>query len=446
MTDRVIPHNLEAERTLLASFHVWPKETLSAIENLRPTDFHLPRHRFIFEAMQAIAERGHEPDVILLLDELKRSGALEACGGNAGVAEAITRPAETPVNLAPHAEIVRNLAGLREVITAANEIERLGYDGHDAAEVAGRALDLLRPVVDRTNGDLQMWKLEDLLAEHIDLLEQRQGGNVEGLMTGWHDLDEILGGLRAGELIVIGARPSMGKSVMGVNIAEHAAGEGKSVLFASLEMSKEQLLDRMLSKASPVALSRILNGVMDLDDWAKVYQGAGVLADYGINLVVNPTITMDQIHAAARRMTPRCDLIVIDYLGLVQARPGAWSRNEAVGEMARQAKVMGMVMGCPVVLLCQLSRKVEDRADRRPMMSDLRDSGEIEQHADDVLLLLREEHYWPGQKPGIVEVMIEKNRNGVSGTSVELAFLGHQARISNMRRASMPERNRKDLA
>jgi replicative DNA helicase len=435
LTDQLPPHDLRAEESLLGAMLLSKDAIVTAAERLDPGDFYNKTHGHIFDAITSLHEAGEPADPVTVADELRRAGLLAAVGGPATL---VTLQAGTPATSTAgrYAQIIKDHHLMRRLIAAGVEIAKMGYDmPTDVARAAGGALDLVKAIVEATDRDLKLYQLSELLGEHIDEMERREAGERLGLPTGWVDVDEVLGGLRAGDLVILGARPAMGKSLMGLNMAEYTAKRGGNVLFASLEMSRTQLLDRLYASTAPVDHSAIHKGRLSPQEWTRVAFATGTLSEYGIYIADNPSLSMADIHALARRV-PSLDLIVIDYLQLVTARDPRANREQQVNDMAWAAKVMGRELGVPVLLISQLSRKVEDRLDKRPIAADLRDSGGIEQHADKILFLYRDEVYHPdSSQKGKVEIIIDKNRTGRAKTSVELAFLGHQARLATMPKA-----------
>jgi replicative DNA helicase len=370
-------------------------------------------------------------------DELRRADLLEAIGGPATL---ISLQANTPAttNAARYARIVEEHALLRRLIGVAGEIAEMGYSLPDDISAAiDRAESMVFQVAERRVTDT-LKPLHDLLADSLDRLEALydRGESITGVPTGFLDLDERLSGLQPSTLVIVGARPSMGKTALALGMAAHAAMEGGvPVLYFSLEMSHSELTQRLLCSEARVDSSRIRNGKLLESDWPKISHAIGRLGEAPLYIDDNPNLTIMEVRAKARRLKSRLGnlgLVVIDYLQLMSGRNSAENRQVEVSEISRGLKILARELEIPVVALSQLSRNLEMRADKRPMLADLRESGSLEQDADVVMFLYRDEIYNPeSPERGTAEVIISKHRNGPTGKT-DLAFLDHYTRFANM--------------
>ena len=434
---RVPPHNLQAEESLLGAMLLSGDAIAAAAEvRLSPGDFYKPAHGHVFAAISAIYARGGAADPVTVADELRRAGHLEDIGGPAVL---ISLQAGTPSigNAARYARIVEEHALLRRLIRAGGDVAELGYSlPTDVTDAVDRAEALLFDVAQhRVTQSIS--PLTDVLSrqlDHLELLAER-GQQITGVPTGYKDLDRQLAGLQPSNLIVVGGRPGTGKTSLALGMAAHAAMEaGAKVLVFSLEMSERELGQRLLAAEARVDSTRLRNGDLSGTDWTKLSQAIGRLGTAAISIDDDPHLTVMELRAKARRYksTHGLDLIIIDYLQLMAGRPGAENRTLEVSEVSRGLKLLARELNVPVVALSQLSRGLESRADKRPMLSDLRDSGGIEQDSDVVIFLFRSELYDPDSPDkGTAEVIVAKQRNGPTGTS-RLAFLAHYARFANM--------------
>jgi len=436
---RVPPHNLAAEESLLGAMLLTREAIAEAVESVSADHFYKPAHQHIFAAIMALSNRGEPVDTVTVADELTRASVLDTIGGSATLS---ALQANTPVatNAGRYAAIVREHAILRKLITTAHEIAEIGYSAPedvtkavDEAEAKmfqvaqGRVSDTLAPI-------------HDLLEASLDRLEQlyEQGDAITGTPTGFLDLDKLTAGLQPSNLVVIGARPAMGKTSFALNLAAHAALEAnRPVLFFSLEMSQLEISQRLLCSDARVNATSVRNGRLGESDWKKIGDAVGRLADAPIWIDDNPNITVMEIRAKARRLRSRqgdLSLVVVDYLQLMTGRSSAENRQVEVSEISRGLKILARELECPVIALSQLSRQLEQRQDKRPMLADLRESGAIEQDADVVMFLYRDEVY-NTESPdiGTAEVLVSKHRSGPTGM-VRLAFLPHYTRFANMAR------------
>ena len=438
---RVPPHNLEAEESLLGAMLLSSDAASVAMEICGPADFYKPAHGHIFGAVAALFERGEAVDAVTVRDELVRSGLLEAVGDPALL---VSLQANTPsiANAAHYAHIVEEHALLRRLVGVAGQIADIGYSvPEDVTGAIDQAEQLVFDVNERRTMD-SIRPLRDLLTpalEQIELLAN-QNDTVTGLRTGYFDLDEMLAGLQPSSLTVVGARPSMGKTSLALGmVATAGVVVRRPVLLFSLEMGHYELTQRILSSEALVDAHRLRIGRLHEAEWTKVSHAISRLGDAPIFIDDNPNVTVMDIRARARRLKKTqgdLALVVVDYLQLMTGRGRSENRQTEVAEISRGLKILARELQVPVVALSQLSRGLESRQDKRPMLSDLRESGSIEQDADVVLFIYREEAYdteAPIDRRGTAEIIVAKHRNGRTG-SVHLAFLNQYARFENMKK------------
>jgi replicative DNA helicase len=414
----------------------------AAMETCTADDFYKPAHGHIFDAVNTLYNRGEPADPVTVADELSRAGLLESVGG---LPSLVSLQADTPAtsNAARYARIVEEHSLLRRLISVANEIAEMGYSvPDDVVSALDRAEALVFNVAERRVTD-SLKPLTELLYASMDRLERLydQGQSITGVPTGYLDLDEKLYGLQPSSLVIVGARPAMGKSAFALGIAAHAAMEARvPTLVFSLEMGSDELTNRLLVSEARVDAGRMRNGRLAESDWPKISQAVARLGDAPLFIDDNPMTTVMEIRAKARRLKARhgsLGLIIIDYLQLMTGGPGGHqseNRQLEVSAISRGLKILARELEVPVVALSQLSRQLEARADKRPMLADLRESGSLEQDADVVLFLYRDEMYNPESADrGSAEVIVAKHRNGPTG-KIQLAFLDHYTLFANMAR------------
>jgi replicative DNA helicase len=436
---RVPPHNLQAEESLLGAMLLSRDAIAAAVEACSANDFYKPAHGHVFEAITSLYGQGEPVDPVTVADELRRAELLDAIGGPATL---ISLQANTPAtaNAGRYAHIVEEHALLRRLIGVAGEIAEMGYSLPDDVTAAiDRAESMVFEVAERRVTDT-LKPLHDLLADSLDRLEAlyERGESITGVPTGFLDLDERLSGLQKSALVIVGARPAMGKTAFALGVAANAAMEAQvPVLFFSLEMSHAELTQRLLCSEARVDSSRVRNGKLIESDWPKISHAIGRLGEAPLYIDDNPNLTVMEVRAKARRLKSRLGqlgLIVIDYLQLMSGRSHAENRQVEVSEISRGLKILARELECPVVALSQLSRSLEMRSDKRPMLADLRESGSLEQDADVVMFLYRDEVYNPESPDrGTAEIIVSKHRNGPTGVT-QLAFLDHYTRFANMAR------------
>ena len=440
MSDRTLPHNLEAEKCVLGAILIDNPSFNQAAEVIDAADFFRDAHRRIFEKMVGLSERSQPIDPVTLKDELTKSGELDEVGGPAYVAS-LTDGVPRSANVEYYARIVKEKSTLRRLIQSANDVLARAYDAEEDADnlldEAERAIFQIAEHRLRA-GFVPLAQLVNTGYELIEKLQEHKG-LVTGVPTGFVDLDEMTSGLQKSDLIIVAARPSMGKTSLVLNMGLHAAIDaGKVVGIFSLEMSKEQLFMRMLTSEARVDAHRFRGGFLGEQDYDRLVAAFARLHDAKVFIDDTPSAGILEMRAKARRlkMEHGLDLIVIDYLQLMQGRGRFENRQQELASISRSLKILAKELEVPIVALSQLSRAPESRSDHRPQLSDLRESGALEQDADVVLFIFREDMYAAeGERSpdadGTAELIIGKQRNGPIGT-VRLAFLKQYTRFENL--------------
>ena len=436
---RIPPHDIEAEQAIIGSMLTDKDAVIAAIEILREQDFYREDNRIIYSAILNLYNRSEPIDIITLKAELKSMGKLEAVGGLEYIVQLPDR-VPTTSNVEQYIKIVEEKSMLRALIKTADELITLGYDPtQEVEQVIDTAEKKISEVMQKKNKKGYS-SMKDILIDTFTQLEQlyNQKEMITGVPTGFADLDYRTSGLHNSDLILVAARPAMGKSAFALNIATHAAVRGKvPVAIFSLEMSKEQMANRILCSEAMVDSAKVRTGKIDDEEWGKLAAASGELSEAGIYIDDTPGISVMEIRAKCRKMKleKNIGLVVIDYLQLVQGsnRKGG-SREQEIAEISRSLKILAKEINVPVIALSQLSRAPEQRVDHRPMLSDLRESGSIEQDADIVMFLYRDDYYNEDtDKKNIAEVIIAKHRSGATGT-VELLWLGNYTKFANIDR------------
>jgi replicative DNA helicase len=435
---RVIPCDLDAEESLLGAMMLAKDAIDAGVERCTAADFYKPTHGYVFAAIAELDARGLATDPITVADELRRAGLADSVGGAAAL---VALQTNTPAvsSASRYAGIVEEMSLLRKLIGVSAEISELGYSlPQDVTAAIDRAETMVFEVAQRRVGDSSV-ALDDALADAMARLEllADQGNAITGVPTGYVDLDRQLAGLQPSNLVVVGARPGAGKTSFALGAAAHAAMVAQvPVLFCSLEMSTAEITQRLLSGEARVDSARMRTGTLTHPEWERLARAVERL--HGAPLVIDddPTTTVMDIRAKARRMRAKAGLglVVVDYLQLMATHSArrADNRQVEVSEIARGLKILARELAVPVLALAQLSRNLEARANKRPVLADLRDSGEIEQSGDVVIFLYRDELYNPDSGDrGQAEVIVAKHRNGATGVS-RLAFLEAYARFANM--------------
>ncbi len=433
------PHDTEAEQAVLGSMLTDQDAAASAIEVLKVEDFYREDHKAIYEAILNLYNRAEPIDIITLKAELTSIGKFEQVGGIEYLAE-LPEKVPTTTNADKYIKIVEDKSMLRSLIKTANEIQALGYDPmQEVEDIVDTAEKKIFNLVQGKN-QKGYTAVKDILVESFALLEQlyNQKQHITGVPTGFADLDYKTAGLHNSDLILIAARPAMGKSAFALNIASYAAVKANvPVVIFSLEMSKEQMVNRILASEAMVDSNKIRTGKIEDEDWAKIAEATGILSEAPIFIDDTPGISMTEIRAKCRKlkMEKNIGLVVIDYLQLIAGNSKrAGSREQEISEISRSLKILAKELNVPVIALSQLSRAPEQRPDHRPMLSDLRESGAIEQDADIVMFLYRDDYYnEETEKKNIAEVIIAKHRSGSVGT-VELLWLSNYTKFANIER------------
>jgi len=439
-TERALPHNLEAERALLGSVLLDNGALNIILEFVRKDDFFADTHRIVFEKMLALFEKTHTIDLVTLSEELSRDGLIEKAGGASYLA-ALTDgiPIGTTASVSEYARIVKDKATIRQLINVSSNVISRCLEGADDPVTL---IDLAQSqMIDIASDKVQsgFFRVQDIVKDSfgtLDVLFDR-GQSVTGVETGFKELDDMTSGLQPGELIIIAARPSLGKTALALNIAAHAATQGKVVGVFSLEMSKESLLIRLLCSEGRIDSHKLRTGFASQEDWTKMTRAVGRLAEAPLFIDDTPALSIMQIRAKARRLQAerkQVELLIIDYLQLVSGHGRFENRTQEVSYISRGLKSIAKELHVPVVALSQLSRAPEAGKGREPQLSDLRDSGSIEQDADVVIFIHRPSPRGDGaelDEPGVVtELNIGKQRNGPTGP-FKLVFLKPYTRFEN---------------
>ncbi len=437
---KVPPHDIEAEQAVIGSMLTDKEAVSSSIEVLKEQDFYREDNRLIYSAMLNLYNRAEPIDLITVKSELESMGKFEQVGGFEYLAE-LPEKVPTTANASKYIKIVEEKSILRNLIKTANEIVELGYDPTEEVEniMEGAEKKIFNLMQDKNQKGYV--PIKDILVESFTQLEElyNRKQHITGVPTGFTDLDYRTAGLHGSEFILIAARPAMGKSAFALNIAANAALRGKTpVAIFSLEMSKEQMVNRILCSEAMVDSNKVRTGKLEDEDWTKLAEAIGPLSEAGIYVDDTPGISVMEIRAKCRKLKLEKDigLIVIDYLQLIQGsnRTRGGSREQEIAEISRSLKILAKELNVPVIALSQLSRAVEQRPDHRPMLSDLRESGSIEQDADIVMFLYRDDYYnEDSEKKNIAEVIIAKHRGGSTGT-VDLMWLGSYTKFVNLER------------
>ena len=424
-----LPSSTDSERVMLGA--ILHDNTLisQAIELLEQDDFYSPLHRRVFKAMATLFERGNKIEPILIGEELKKEGQLESIGGVATITN-LTYGLPHFSNIAQYAKVVKDKAIVRNLIKVCNQITSEALSEEEEAEIildhAEQAIFALNDARSR-QGFSHIKPVAETVLAKVQEFARRESHALTGLATGFRELDQMTSGLQRSDLIIVAARPSMGKTALCLNIGQNAAIMEKAVVAVfSLEMSKEQLVMRMLSSEAKVDAHRFRNGFLTRDEWGRLAEAIGTLSEAKLFIDDTPGISVLEMRAKVRRLAAeqkQIDLILVDYMQLMSGSKRSESRQQEVSQISRELKGLAKEMNVPIIALSQLSRAPEARNPPRPMMSDLRESGSIEQDADLVAFIYRDDYYKPSEEnAGVAELLISKQRNGPTGT-VKLAFL-----------------------
>ena len=428
MIERVPPQNIEAEQAVLGAMLIKKEAIAEVSQLLKPADFYREAHRIVYETMLELFNKNEAVDLITVTEQLRKNDLLEKAGGIAFVTS-LANAVPTAANVEYPARIVEDQAQLRNLINSATEIAGMAYEASDdITDVMDKSEKMILEVAARQNSG-SFVPIKEILMDTFSKIEKlyETKGGITGLPSGFKDLDKLTSGLQPSDLILVAARPSMGKTAFTLNIAQHVAvHENKSVAFFSLEMSKEQLVQRMLCSEGGIDSQRLRVGELEENDWEKLINAADRLSRAPIYIDDTAGITVMELRSKARRLKAEHELqlIVIDYLQLMQGRSSKNSdnRQQEISEISRSLKALARELNVPVIALSQLSRSVESRQVKKPMLSDLRESGSLEQDADIVMFLYREDYYDPEtEHKNITDVIIAKHRNGPVDT-VQLFF------------------------
>ncbi|SFI69510.1 replicative DNA helicase [Thermoflavimicrobium dichotomicum] len=442
--DRLPPHNIEAEQAVLGAILIEPSVLLTVNERLRAEDFYRQSHQKLFQAINDLAQKGEPVDLVTLTAELQDRKWLEEVGGVAYLTE-LAGIVPTAANVEYYAQIVEEKAILRRLIRTATQIAASGYTGgEDVADVIDEAERKILEISQRRmrGGFIPIGNVLMESFEQIESMYNSQKG-LKGIPSGFVDLDRMTSGFQKSDLIIIAARPSMGKTAFALNVAQNVAlRSGQTVAIFNLEMSAQQLVMRMLAAEANIDAQAFRTGNLKEEDWEKLTMAIGTLSEAPIFIDDTPGVTVFDIRSKLRRLQAEhgLGLVLIDYLQLITGRGGD-SRQQEISEISRSLKLMAREFDVPVIALSQLSRAVEQRQDKRPMLSDLRESGSIEQDADIVAFLYRDDYYnEDSEKKNIAEVIIGKQRNGPVG-KVELLFLKNYNKFLSleMKNQDIPE-------
>ncbi|RME44101.1 MAG: replicative DNA helicase [Chloroflexi bacterium] len=441
-TDRLPPQNIDAEISVLGSLLIDPEAIIKVASFLRPDDFYRESHGLIYAAILRLFERRQAADMVTVSDELERHGQLEDVGGQAYLASLISR-VPTSAHVEHYARIVESTAVRRRLIKAAGQIAALAHqETDDVKTTIDEAERILFQVSERQVGQ-NLVPIGRILSEYFDQIEYlyEHQGEMSGLPTGFVDLDKLLSGLQPSDLIVIAGRPGMGKSSFVLSLAQHMAVEHKAcVAIFTLEMSAEQLAQRMISAETGIDSQRLRVGQIRDDEIEQIARAIGLLSDTAIYIDDTPAISTMELRTKARRLAAErgLDLIIVDYMQLMRSGVRTENRVQEISYISRALKALARELMVPVIAASQLSRAVEGRHDKRPILSDLRESGSIEQDSDIVMFIYRDEMYNEHtDKKHIAEIIVAKHRNGPTG-KIELAFLAEQAKFVNLYRAPTP--------
>jgi len=441
--ERLPPQNIEAEQSVLGSILIDRDAIVRVAGFLHAEDFYREAHRTIYQAALDLFERREPADFVLLIDELERRGRLEQIGGPAYLTSLINL-VPTAVNVEYYGHVVERCAILRRLITAGGQIAGVAYDmQHDAELAVDKAEQILFALTQRRRAR-EATPISEVLEHYFDQIDyiHQHRGQTFGVPTGFTKLDELTGGLQRSDLIVLAARPGMGKSSFALNMATHAALKNNiPVGIFSLEMSKDQLVQRLICSQAGIDSHRLRTGFIEESEWAKIAQAIGELSEAPIYIDDTPGISVMELRTKARRLQAEHDLgfVIVDYLQLMQGRRSE-NRVQEVSDISRSLKELARELNIPVVAASQLNRSVEQRPNNRPQLSDLRESGSIEQDADIVMFIYREELRDPETtRRGVADIIVAKHRNGPTA-DIELAFLAQQTKFANLETRYAPTR------
>lgn len=436
--NKVMPNDLIAEQAVLGSMLVDKDAVIAAVELLIPDDFYREDNKEIYAAMLELYSLGKPVDMITLVDELKLRGSLEKVGDMQYISTLIDN-VPTTSNIENYVKIVEEKSVVRKLIRVANDILKKGYSQTEEVDriIEYAEKNVFNVLQDRNSRGYS--SIKEILVTAFDIIEKtyQNKGKVAGIESGFIDLDRKISGLNPGALIIVAARPAMGKSAFVLNIANYVAMHKTPVMVFSLEMSKEEMANRLLASEAEVDSMKIKNGNdLESDDWLKLGEASGRLSECPLYIDDTPGLSSAELRAKCRKakLEKNIGLVIIDYLQLMESKTKSPSRQQEISEISRSLKILAKELSVPVIALSQLSRATESRTDHKPMLSDLRESGAIEQDADIVMFIHREDYYNPDtEKKNVAEIIIAKNRSGSTGT-VELAWLGQYTKFANLYR------------
>ena len=435
---KVPPHNAEAEQTVLASAMIDHIAVEKIVNLLSYDDFYYEANKEIYDSIKQIHLQNIPVDAVTVFEELKKRGKIDYVGGFEYLAT-LTENIITSKNVEAYCNIIREKSTLRKLINVSQEIIEKGYKENDDVQKIIELAESRIFAISQNRSINSFAEIKEVLMDVFNQLEERakSGGNITGLTTGYTDLDRMTSGLQKSDLILLAARPSMGKTALALNIAMNVVKTGASVALFSLEMSKEQYVQRIISMESMVDSTKLRTGNLDDDDWTRLINTMSLISNYNVYIDDTPSVSLFEMMSKCRRLKIEkgLDLIVVDYLQLMSYGGRTDSRQQEISNISRGLKALARELDCPVMALSQLSRAPEQRNDHRPIMSDLRESGAIEQDADVVMMLYRDEYYYKeeSEKKGITDVIITKQRNGPVGT-VELAWIGQYTKFGNIQK------------
>lgn len=435
---KVPPHNIEAEQTVLASAMIDHIAVEKLVTLLSYDDFYYEANKEIYDSIKEIHMKNIPVDALTVSEELKKREKIEYIGGFEYLAT-LTENIITSKNVEAYCNIIREKSTLRKLISASNEIIEKSFKENDDVQKIIELAESRIFSISQNRSINSFSDIKDVLMTVFNQLEERakSKGSLTGLTTGYTDLDRMTSGLQKSDLILIAARPSMGKTALALNISMNAVKTGASVALFSLEMSKEQYVQRIISMEAMVDSTKLRSGNLEDDDWTRLISTMSLISNHSIYIDDTPSVSLFEVMSKCRRLKIEkgLDLIVVDYMQLMSDGGRTDSRQQEISNISRGLKALARELDCPVMALSQLSRAPELRTDKRPVMSDLRESGAIEQDADVVIMLYRDEYYnkEESERKGITDVIITKQRNGPVGT-VELAWIGQYTKFGNIQK------------
>ncbi len=441
LLDRIPPHSIEAEQAVLGALLLAPESFATVAEILKPSDFYGEGHREIYRALQELAESGRPIDLVTVTESLKQKDLLDKVGGASYLAS-LAGAVPTAANVGYYARIVAEKSLLRTLVGTCTQLIARAYDeGVESERLFDEAEQMIMELSVRRQSRGYR-SLKELLVSTLEQIEQMyiNKGAATGLSTGFDALDRMTLGMQPSDLILLAARPSMGKTSLGLNIARNVAASGVPVAIFSLEMSGDQVVQRLLCAEALIDQHRLRTGRLTEDDWSRLLRAATRLSEVPIFIDDTPAISLLELRSKARRLKIEHGIgfLVIDYLQLMQLGKRVENRVQEISEISRFLKSLARQLDIPVLALSQLSRAVEQRMDKIPLLSDLRESGSLEQDSDVVLFIYRDDYYNPdSEKKGIADIIIAKQRNGPTGT-VELAFLKEFTKFANLEKSEPP--------